>query len=84
MKRALARLGKAKPKQTYDIALRLLVLEACPVFPDREKLAKKDLSSLLANRSTQGAFQYYERPSTWDLSNTQYGALGLRAAAAMS
>lgn len=83
MQRALARLGKAKPKQTYDIALRLLVLEACPVFPDREKLAKKDLSALLANRSTQGAFQYYERPSTWDLSNTQYGALGLRAAAAM-
>ncbi len=83
LQRALARLGKAKPSQTYDLALRLLVLEACSTFPDRERLARRDLSSLLAHRSPQGAFQYYERPSTWDLSNTQYGALGLRAAAAM-
>ena len=83
LKRALARLGKAKPKQTYDLALRLLVLQACPTFPGREKLAKADLKKLLKHRCDEGAFQYHERPGGWDLSNTQYGALGLRAARAM-
>lgn len=81
MKKVLDRLAKGKPQQTYDIALRLLVLEACPAVPDREKLAKLDGKTLLEHRSTEGAFQYGRRPSTWDLSNTQYGALGLRAAA---
>ena len=80
---ALARLAKAKPNQTYDLALRLLVLEACPTFPDRAKLAKRDLKTLLSHRSPYGAFEYYKQPSSWDLSNTQYGALGLRAAALM-
>jgi len=83
LKRALARLGKAKPKQTYDLALRLLVLQACPTFPGREKLAKADFKKLLKHRCDEGAFQYHERPGSWDLSNTQYGALGLRAASAM-
>lgn len=81
--RAIARLAKAKPKQTYDIALRLLVLEAFPQFPDRQKIARKDAALLLAHRCDEGTFQYRKRPSTWDLSNTQYGALGLRAAAAL-
>lgn len=80
---ALSRLAKAKPDQTYDLALRLLVLEACATFPGRQDLAKRDLKALLTHRSPEGAFQYRPRPSTWDLSNTQYGALGLRAAAAM-
>lgn len=80
---ALARLAKAKPSETYDLALRLTVLEAWPEFPGRMKLAKQDLRKLLRHRSPEGAFQYRERPSTWDLSNTQYGALGLRAAVGM-
>ncbi|MFN3243420.1 MAG: hypothetical protein ACE37K_18095 [Planctomycetota bacterium] len=80
LERAIQRLAKARPHKTYDIALRLLVLEACPSFPDRMKLAKADLKSLLAHRSDEGAFQYTKNPTTWDLSNTQYGALGLRAA----
>jgi hypothetical protein len=83
LKKALAQLWKGRPDQTYDLALRLLVLEACTDFAGRERLAKKDLAGLLAHRSRQGAFQYHERPSTWDLSNTQYGALGLRAAASI-
>lgn len=83
MKRALARLAKARPNQTYDLALRLLVMQACPTFPGRAKHAKADLRRLLRHRCDEGAFQYYERPGGWDLSNTQYGALGLRAAAAM-
>jgi len=81
--KAINRLAKARPNKTYDIALRLVVLEACPGFPDRMKLAKQDLKTLLSHRSDEGAFQYHKNPSTWDLSNTQYGALGLRAAWSM-
>ena len=80
---ALARLAKAKPSETYDLALRLTVLETCPEFPGRMKLAQHDLRKLLRHRSPEGAFWYRERPSGWDLSNTQYGALGLRAAVGM-
>jgi len=80
LKAALKKLAKGRPHQTYDIALRLLVIEACPTFPDRMKIARKDAKALLAHRCDEGTFQYERRPSTWDLSNTQYGALGLRAA----
>lgn len=80
LRAAIKKLSKARPHRTYDIALRLLVLEACPTFPDRMKIAKKDAALLLNHRCDEGAFQYEKRPSTWDLSNTQYGALGLRAA----
>ena len=83
MAKALQKLAKAKPELTYDIALRLLVLEACPDVPERERLSKEDGRDLLSHRSKQGAFQYGRAPTPWDLSNTQYGALGLRAAAAL-
>lgn len=83
MAAAVKSLGKAEPDQTYDVALRLLVLEACPEFPERSKLAKADGKRMLEHRGSSGAFQYGAHPSTWDLSNTQYGALGLRAAAAL-
>lgn len=83
MAKALQKLAKAKPEQTYDLALRLLVLEACLHVPDRERLTKEDGRDLLAHRSKQGAFQYGRAPASWDLSNTQYGALGLRAAKAL-
>lgn len=81
--RAIKKLAKGRPTQTYDIALRLIVLEACPTFPERMELAKKDTKKLLTHRCDEGTFQYQRRPATWDLSNTQYGALGLRSAAAM-
>jgi len=80
---ALERLAKAKPDQTYDLALRLLVCEACPTFPDRDDVVEDDTRDLLRHVGKNGGFQYYARPSGWDLSNTQYGALGLRAARAM-
>ena len=80
---AIKKLAKAKPQQTYDVALRLIVMEACPTFPSRDELAKKDTKQLLAHCCDEGAFQYEAHPSTWDLSNTQYGALGLRAAWSM-
>lgn len=80
---AINKLAKAKPTETYDIALRLIVLEACPTFPNRSQVAKRDLAKLLDHRGAQGLFQYREHPATWDLSNTQYGVLGLRAARGM-
>ena len=80
---AMKSLAAAKPDQTYDVALRLMVLEACAEFPDRLKLAKADGKTLLEHRNNNGTFQYMRRPAGWDLSNTQYGALGLRAAAAL-
>lgn len=80
---AIKKLAKGKPSQTYDLALRLIVLEACPTFPKRMEIAKKDAKKLLTHRCDEGTFQYQRRPSTWDLSNTQYGALGLRSAKAL-
>ncbi|MEQ1632576.1 MAG: hypothetical protein ABL997_09405 [Planctomycetota bacterium] len=82
LKAALLRLSNAETNQTYALALRLMVMEACPEFPSREQLGKRDLKALLTNRD-DGAFGYGPTQGNWDLSNTQYGALGLRAAASM-
>lgn len=80
---AVEELADAKPAGTYDLALRLMVMEALPDFPARKQLAAADAKELLACRDRNGAFGYNARPGRWDLSNTQYGALGLRAAAAL-
>ena len=80
---AQKRLAKANPAETYDLALRLLVLEVAPTFPDRIELAKRDAKELLRHRDECGAFSYQVNGNNWDLSNTQYAALGLRAAKAM-
>lgn len=77
---AVKRLAKADPQETYDLALRLLVMEAFPAFPEREALALADAKELLKHRHRDGMFGYSSNPGGWDLSNTQYGALGLRAA----
>jgi hypothetical protein len=81
--KAVQRLQKANPEQTYDFALRLLVLEALPSFPGREKLAAADTKELLKHRDRNGGFSYEKSSGRWDLSNTQYGALGLRAGKAL-
>lgn len=81
--KAVQRLARSKPTETYDLALRLLVCEAFAAFPDRDDLAKTDTKDLLAHRHKSGPFGYGENPGGWDLSNTQYGALGLRAARAL-
>ncbi|HEX6812216.1 MAG TPA: prenyltransferase/squalene oxidase repeat-containing protein [Planctomycetota bacterium] len=79
---AQKRLAKAMPAQTYDLALRLMVLEALPAFPDRLELAQADAKELLRHRD-RGAFTYQTNGNRWDLSNTQYAALGLRSAKAI-
>jgi len=80
---AVERLAKARPTETYDLALRLMVGEAVPWFPRRDAVAAADAKALLLHRHKSGAFGYGRNPGGWDLSNTQYGALGLRAATAL-
>ncbi|MCR9244207.1 MAG: hypothetical protein NXI31_04190 [bacterium] len=80
--RAVKRLSNARCAQTYDIALRLMVMQDLPAFPDRRDIAKKDVKRLLRHRD-EGAFGYMINTGQWDLSNTQYAALGLRSARAM-
>lgn len=80
---AVERLAAADCEGTYDLALRLMVMEALPDFPDRRVLAAADAKALLACRDRNGAFGYSANRGRWDLSNTQYGALGLRAAVAI-
>lgn len=82
LKDALAKLVDADTDQTYALSLRILVAEACPQFPDRETRSKKDLKALLRNRH-EGGFGYSPHGGNWDLSNTQYAVLGLRAATAI-
>ncbi|HEX5053100.1 MAG TPA: hypothetical protein VFZ65_15100 [Planctomycetota bacterium] len=81
--KAAQKLAKAKIDETYDAALRLMVCEASMSFPDRLELARADAKELLSHRDSSGAFSYRDKANTWDLSNTQYAALGLRAAKAM-
>lgn len=79
---AVERLAKAAPEETYDLALRLLVMEVLPTFPERAEVARRDAKELLIHRDG-GGFHYSRNPKNWDLSNTQYAALGLRAAKAL-
>lgn len=82
LRRSLERLSKARLDGTYALSLRLLVAEACPELPKRKSNATADARELLRHRF-RGAFHYQARPGAWDLSNTQYAALGLRAAASL-
>lgn len=79
---ALDRVAKARLETTYELALRLMILAADAEFPKRDELARKDLAELLQHQSG-GVFGYTSNGGGGDLSNTQYGVLGLRAAAAM-
>ena len=81
--KALQRFARCNPQETYDLALRLMVCEAFASFPDRETVARKDAKELLTHRTRSGGFGYGPSPADWDLSNTQYGALGLRSARAL-
>lgn len=81
--KAAQRLARANPGETYDLALRLMVCEALSSFPDRETIAKKDAKELLLHRMQSGGFGYTAKSGWWDLSNTQYAALGLRCARAL-
>lgn len=81
--KAVQALAKAEPDETYDLALRLMVMEVVASFPEREATAKTDAKELLKHRHKSGTFGYGQSPGGWDLSNTQYAALGLRSARAL-
>src|SRR5262245_17112526 len=82
MARALDKLSRAELDDTYGLALRLLVLAELRDWPGTAELVARDTGLLLA-RQTTGGFSYHAHDGWWDLSNTQYAALGLRAAAAL-
>jgi hypothetical protein len=79
---AIDRLARAQLDDTYGLALRLMVMAEVPDFPRRAALAATDTEELL-RRQTSGGFSYHQHDGWWDLSNTQYAALGLRAAVAL-
>ena len=81
--KAMKKLSRIKLSRTYDLSLRLMVASEYLWLPNRQKLAVADQRKLLRNISRDGGFDYNHVSKRWDLSNSQYGALGLRAAAAM-
>ncbi len=77
--RALEWLKCAKPIETYTIGCQLMALHALR-DPTTEAWMRELLEALLRNQLPNGSFAY--KPGAGgDLSNTQYGVLGLRAAA---
>lgn len=77
---ALRRLSRTTLRDTYGLSLRLMVIAHVEGFPSRDETAERDTLLLLDNQAREGGFSYTAKPSNWDLSNTQYAALGLRAA----
>ena len=79
---AIDRLERVQLSDTYGLSIRLQVMAELPSYPDRPAAAKRDTKKLLACRR-DGVFAYAPSRGSSDLSNTQYGALGLRAAVAL-
>ncbi len=80
---ALKRLAALRTQNTYGLALRCMVAASDPTMPDRVGIAKRDGEQLLKHQQKSGGFGYRPHESAWDLSNTQFAALGLRAAASL-
>ena len=74
---AIERLERAKLSQTYELSCRLMVMAKLREYPGRRKAARRDLKALLRNQKG-GGFTYRSKGGRWDLSNTQYAALGIR------
>src|SRR5690606_32470330 len=78
--RAIERLAEEGLHDTYGLSLRLMVAAELEAFPDRRSVAARDLARLLRHQARDGIFGYGPQPGHGDLSNSQYAALGLRAA----
>jgi hypothetical protein len=77
VEKLVGRLSFERFDNTYDVACMLLALEA--LDPVGQRAWIDELAAfLVAHREKSGEFGY---PGGGDLSNTQFGALGLRAAA---
>ncbi|MEE2886389.1 MAG: hypothetical protein VX951_03045 [Planctomycetota bacterium] len=81
--KALRRLRQARLSRTYDLALRLMVAVECPTFPGRKQVVTQDQRRLMRHLRRGKGFGYDKEGRGWDLSNTQYAVLGLRAAASL-
>lgn len=81
---SIARLARSKLDQTYELSLRLMVMAQVREYPARLQAAKADSTELLLHQA-DGGFTYHRAGDAkkWDLSNTQYAALGLRAAVSL-
>lgn len=80
---AIEELAKERFMGTYELAIRLMVMLELPRFPGRATLVREDTQRLLSHQCEDGGFSYTSGRGKMDLSNTQYGALGMRAAAAL-
>lgn len=78
---AIKRLSKTQLTHTYDLSIRLMLLTYLGSYPDRRSAAIRDAKRLLQNQDRGGGFSYTGGKGRWDLSNSQYAALGMRAAA---
>ena len=85
LKKALDWLAKQEPNNTYVRGIRANVWEyALRKVPDDEhyrSLLKKDFEWLLAALGTKEGWRYTRESPDWDNSCTQYGVLGIWAAA---
>lgn len=80
---AIKRLSKTKLTRTYDLSIRLMVMSHISSYPNRRAAVVQDAKRLLRNQAPSGGFTYAGSNARWDLSNSQYAALGLRAAASL-
>jgi hypothetical protein len=77
---AILRLSKTVLHHGYALSLRLMVIQELRSYPDRREAAGRDCKELLKRQTGSGGFSYNSASGNGDLSNTQYAALGLRAA----
>ena len=80
IERALEWMKCGRTLETYSLGCLLLALNAMN-DPTVEPWMKELLEALLKNQLPSGAFRYSPTNGGSDLSNAQYGVLGLRAAA---
>ncbi len=78
---ALRRLSKTQLTRTYEVSIRLMLMSDLSSYPDRRTSVPRDAKRLLQNQTPRGGFSYSGGEGRWDLSNSQYAALGMRAAA---
>jgi hypothetical protein len=80
---AVKRLSKTQLTRTYDLSIRLMLMTRLGSYPDRRSAVTRDAKRLLQNQARSGGFSYTGGKGRWDLSNSQYAALGMRAAASL-
>ena len=84
MRDALTRMRRAPLGTTYELGIRLMVESELPEGLRNPDTVRQDSERLLQHMIESGGFGYTPaNGSRWDMSCTQYGALGLRAAHSM-